>query len=149
MRMYLTTCLKKNSMVLMSILARRCFVIFALFAGACLAGCAAQNGAPDDSMSSYMVSPGKYQLYNCAQMAALEPPLRTREGELIVLIAKAESGPGGAFAATLAYRSEYLQVRGELAELGRAAAAKNCPPPAVEEAPRPPKTPPKGRPTRL
>ena len=130
----------------MNNLAQHCVAALALLAGACLAGCATQNGAPDDSMSSYMVSPGKYQLYSCPQMAVLEPQFRSREGELAVLIAKAESGPGGAIAATLAYRSEYLQVRGELAELGRAAAAKNCPPPAPEEPP--PKTPPKARPAR-
>lgn len=130
----------------MSNFAHRFVVVLAALGGAVLTGCATQNGAPDDSLSSYMVSPGKYQFYSCAQMAALEPPLRTREGELVVLIAKAESGPGGAIAATLAYRSEYLQVRGEIAELGKATAAKNCPPPEVEEAP--PKAPPKGRPAR-
>ena len=130
----------------MSNLAHRFAVAMAALAVAMLAGCATQYGAPDDSMGSYMVSPGKYQLYSCAQMAELEPSLRTREGELVVLIAKAESGPGGAIAATLAYRAEYLQTRGELAELGRATAAKNCPPPEVEEAP--PKIPPKGRPAR-
>ncbi len=130
----------------MNILACRCVAILAMFAGACLAGCATQYGASDEG--SLLVSPGKYQLYSCAQMAALEPSLRTREGELVVLIAKAESGPGGAIAATLAYRAEYLQTRGELAELGKATAAKNCPPPTVEEAPSPPKTPPKGRPAR-
>ena len=127
----------------MSNFAHRFVVAMAALGGACLAGCATQYGASDDG--SHLVSPGKYQLYSCAQMAALEPSLRTREGELVVLIAKAESGPGGAIAATLAYRAEYLQTRGELAELGKATAAKNCPPLAVEE---PPKTPPKGRPAR-
>ena len=100
----------------MTNLAHRFAVAMAALAGAMLAGCATQYGAPDDSMGSYMVSPGKYQLYSCAQMAEL------------------------------AYRAEYLQPRGELAELGRATAAKNCPPPEVEEAP--PKIPPKGRPAR-
>ncbi len=132
----------------MNSLERRCVAILALVAGACLAGCATPNGAPDDSMSSYLVSPGKYQLYSCPQMAALEPPLRAREGELVVLIAKAESGPGGAVAATLAYRADYLQTRGELAELGKASAAKNCPPPAPMAEESPPKTVPKGRPAR-
>lgn len=128
--------------------AHRFVVVLAALGGAGLAGCATQNGAPDDGMSSYLVSPGKYQLYSCAQLAGLEPPLRTREGELVVLIAKAESGPGGALAANLAYRGEYLQVRGELAELGKATAAKNCPPPAEEKPASPPKAAPKGRPAR-
>ena len=134
----------------MSNIAHRFVVAMVAFAGACLAGCATQNGAPDDSLSSYMVSPGKYQLYSCAQITALEPPFRTREGELVVLIAKAESGPGGAIAATLAYRSEYLQVRGELTELGKATAAKNCPPPPPPKpaaVPSPPK-PKKAKPAR-
>ena len=131
----------------MSNCAHRFVVVVTALAGAGLAGCATPGVSSDDNVGSYLVSPGKYQFYTCAQMTALEPPLRTREGELVVLTAKAESGPGGALAATLAYRSEYLQVRGELAELGRTIAAKNCPPPALEEAP-PSKPPPKGRPAR-
>ncbi|MDP1909354.1 MAG: twin-arginine translocation pathway signal, partial [Hyphomicrobium sp.] len=63
------------------------------------------------------------------------------------LIAKAGSGPGGAIAATLAYRAEYAQVQGELAELTKESAANNCPPPIPAAVPSVPK-PKKGKPAR-
>ena len=106
---------------------------------ASLAGCATQGAGPEDRLGSFLVTPGKYSLYSCPQLAVRSAQLKTRQQELDALIAKAGSGSGGAIAATLAYRTEYAQVRGELAELAKETAAKNCPPPKPAVAPSPPK----------
>ena len=128
--------------------SRRAFI--ALSMAALMAGCATQGGGPEDRLGSFLVVPGKYSLYSCPQQAVRSAQLKTRQQELDALIAKAGSGPGGAIAATLAYRTEYAQVRGELAELAKETAAKNCPPPpppTPAAAPSPPK-PKKGKPVR-
>jgi hypothetical protein len=115
-------------------------------AAAALSGCATQGGF---EASSFLVTPGKYTLYSCPQLVPQTDARIARKRELDALIAKA--GPGaGALAATLAYRTEYAQVRGELAELARESAAKNCPPPPPPKpamAPTAPK-PKKGKPAR-
>jgi hypothetical protein len=115
------------------------------FAGLSLAGCSSQGPAPDDRLGSLLVTPGKYSLYNCAQLAGPRTAQEIRKKELDALIGKAEAGPGGGVAATLAYRTEYAQVRGDLYEINKEAAAKNCPPPV---APKPAAAPVKPKPKR-
>jgi hypothetical protein len=43
-------------------------------------------------------------------------------------MAKAEAGSGGAIVSDLAYRPEYVQLRGEMNELRKATVEKNCKP---------------------
>jgi hypothetical protein len=43
-----------------------------------------------------------------------------------MLMAKAETGPGGQLASAMAYRPEYLQLRGEMDQLRKTAGEKNC-----------------------
>ena len=126
--------------------SRRAFI--ALSMAALMAGCATQDGL-EERTNSFLVTPGKYVLYSCPQLAVQSGTLMTRKRELDALIAKAGSGSGGAIAATLAYQTEYSQVRGELAELAKENAAKNCPPPPPKPAaaPSPPK-PKKAKPAR-
>jgi hypothetical protein len=115
-------------------------------AAAALSGCATQ-GSFEDRASSFLVTPGKYTLYSCPQLAVQSDARIARKRELDALIAKAGSGAGGAVASTLAYSTEYAQVRGDLAELAKENAAKNCPPPKPAAVPSPPK-PKKGKPAR-
>ena len=119
----------------------------ALLAALSLAGCATQGPAGGDRLGSFMVTPGKYAFYNCAQLEGPRKAVESRKLELDALIAKAGTGPGGTIVATMAYRTEYAQVQGDLAEIAREAAAKNCPPPKPAAAPSPPK-PKKGKPAR-
>ena len=86
----------------------------------------------DDKVGSYLVSPDKYTLYNCQQIAETTKEKMARERELEALIAKAGQGADGRFVSSIAYRPEYLQVNAELVELRKATAEKNCaaPPPA-------------------
>lgn len=100
-------------------------VLAAPLAAALLAGCT-EGGTSDDRVGRFLVSPGKYDLYPCPQMGDRGVELAIRQNELEVLMAKAGPGAGGSFASAVAYRPEYLQVRAEMTELRKAAAAKNC-----------------------
>ncbi|MFX6815366.1 hypothetical protein ABTH42_19485, partial [Acinetobacter baumannii] len=57
--------------------------------------------------------PAKYELYDCKQLEAERKALATRTAELQGLINKAETGAGGAVVAELAYRNDYVAVRGQ------------------------------------
>ncbi len=84
------------------------------------------GGCTNVQVSSMMVKPGKYSIYNCDQIATAGRQLVTRERELKALIDKAAQGAGGQVAIVLAYRNEYLEVQGSLRELEAAAVDKNC-----------------------
>jgi hypothetical protein len=56
-----------------------------------------------------------------------------REKELTGLMIKAGPGADGQLASSIAYRPEYLELHGEMNELRKTAAVKNCKPiPALE-----------------
>src|SRR3954466_976508 len=82
-------------------------VLFAL--GSAFSGCA-QMG---ESMSSAFADPAKYDLYECKQLEPERNKLANRAAELKGLMAKAETGVGGAVVAELAYRNDYIAVRGQ------------------------------------
>lgn len=93
---------------------------------ALLAGCASQGGANDDSVSRFLVAPDKFVLYSCAQLAEKTVATVARERELEALMARAGPGSDGRLVSAIAYRPEYLAVRGEMNELRAAAADKKC-----------------------
>src|SRR5258708_28223220 len=74
-----------------------------------LCGCA-QIG---DSMSSAFADPAKYDLYDCKQLELERKTLASRAAELQGLMAKAETGVGGAVVSELAYRNDYIAVRAQ------------------------------------
>lgn len=108
----------------------------ALLMAAPLAGCAT-GSTNEERMGSFFVAPGKYQFYTCGHLTQATNGLKQREKELEGLIAKAGTGSGGSFVSAVAYRPEILQVRGNLAEVRREEAAKNCPPAVAEAPPKP------------
>jgi hypothetical protein len=77
--------------------------------GAGFSGCAQMS----DGMSAAFADPAKYDLYDCKQLEAERKNLSTRAAELQGLIAKAETGVAGPVVAELAYRNEYISVRGQ------------------------------------
>jgi hypothetical protein len=118
----------------------------ALFLG--LAGCANMG----DSMTTAFADPAKYELYECKQLETERKTLATRLAELQGLMAKADTGVAGPVVAELAYRNEYLAVRGQsrfaeeawqrnkcVASAPAAAAAPVAPPPADAAPARRPK----------
>ncbi|HEY0567763.1 MAG TPA: twin-arginine translocation pathway signal [Xanthobacteraceae bacterium] len=106
---------------------RRTWAAYSAAAGALvglLCGCAGS-----DTVGSLLVSPGKYDLYSCEQLAARLKPAATREKELRGLIAKAERDTSGVVVSALAYRTEYATARGDLRQIEETSQRKQCPPP--------------------
>jgi len=115
--------------------------------GITLSGCAEMS----DSMTSAFADPAKYDLYECKQLEPERKNLANRAAELQGLMAKAETGVGGAVVAELAYRNDYISGRGQqrLAEEawqrnkcretipGAAMPVAPAPPPAARVAPSP------------
>jgi hypothetical protein len=83
-----------------------------LAAGLCasLGGCA---NVGDSMVSSAFVDPAKYENFDCKQLEAERKSLATRTAELQGLMAKAETGVGGAVVAELAYRNEHIAARAQ------------------------------------
>jgi hypothetical protein len=80
-----------------------------LVLGTGLGGCANMG----DSMTTAFADPAKYELYDCKQLEAERKNLATRAAELQGLMAKADTGFAGPVVSELAYRNEYLSVRGQ------------------------------------
>jgi len=77
--------------------------------GAALSGCA---GISDSSASLAFADPAKYDLYECKHLEPERKNLATKAAELQGLMAKAETGVGGSVVAEMAYRNDYISVRG-------------------------------------
>jgi len=103
--------------------------------GAGLSGCADMS----DSMTSAFADPAKYELWNCKQLEGERKGLAKRLAELQGLMGKAQSGVAGPVVAELAYRNEYIAVRGQAKNADEAWARNKCrespPEPAKAEAP--------------
>ena len=77
--------------------------------GVGLGGCADMS----DTLSTAFADPAKYELYDCKQLEPERKNLANRAAELQGLMAKAQTGVGGPVVAELAYRNEYVSVRGQ------------------------------------
>src|SRR4029077_263033 len=102
-----------------------------------LPGCAEMG----DSVSMAFADPAKYDLYDCKQLEPERKKLAEKTAELQGLMAKAQTGAGGALAREVAYRNEYIATRGQ-ARLAEEAWQKNrcretMPGPAMPVAPPP------------
>ena len=96
--------------------------LIGIFAAATLSGCAAS----DDASGRFLVQPERYQLYSCTELAVAAQGVGARQLELEGLMAKAGPDASGRFVSTIAYRPEYLQLRGQMNEIRRSSAEKNC-----------------------
>jgi len=104
--------------------------------GALLSGCANMS----DGMTSAFADPAKYQLYDCKQLEAERKSLGTRMAELQGLMNKAQDGFAGPAVAEVAYRNDYLALRGQKKNADEAWAINNChdsPPSKTVAAPLP------------
>ena len=105
-----------------------------LVAGAALSGCASMS----ETVAPAFADPGAYQLYDCKQLETERKALATRTADLQKLMDKAETGAGGAVVSELAYRNDYIAVRGraQLAEEAwRSNRCRESPPEAKPAAP--------------
>jgi hypothetical protein len=74
-----------------------------------LSGCADMS----DNVSTAFADPAKYDLYECKQLEPERKSLVARAAELQGLMAKAQTGVAGPVVAELAYRNDYIAVRGQ------------------------------------
>jgi len=77
--------------------------------GMALSGCAEMG----DGVASAFADPAKYDLWDCKQLEGERKNLATRTEQLRNLMAKAQAGVAGPVVSELAYRNEYLAVRGQ------------------------------------
>jgi hypothetical protein len=111
-----------------------------LVSGIGLSGCADVG----DSLTVAFADPAKYELYDCKQLEAERKSLANRAAELQGLMSKAQTGAGGPLVAEIAYRNEYIAVRGQTRNADEAWQRNKChetPPapakPAVSAGPTP------------
>ena len=90
-----------------------------------LAGCADPTGERPERV---FVAPGKYVLYDCPQLAAVEARFIARDKELTRLMARARQGPAGGAISTMVYDPDYYSNLGELHDVQREQRSKNCAP---------------------
>jgi hypothetical protein len=99
------------------------WILIASLSAAALCGCTSEDAA-----GRFFVTPDKFVLYNCAQLSDTAQANFARQQQLEKLMAKAGTESSAVFVSDLAYRPEYLQLRGEMNELRKAVAEKNCKP---------------------
>lgn len=80
-----------------------------LASAAALCGCAGMS----ETVAPAFADPGRYELYDCKQLEAERKSLASRTADLKKLMDKAETGAGGAVVSELAYRNDYVSVRGQ------------------------------------
>jgi hypothetical protein len=100
----------------------RALVAVALLAAG-LAGC---GSISEDTAAKVAFAPGHFDYYTCKDIEERATTAHRRQEELEQLMTRAEQGAGGAFVSAIAYRSEYAQTRGEVAELKRMANERQC-----------------------
>lgn len=108
---------------------RSVLVVGVAILAATLGGCATGN-----VVGSAFVDPSKYDLYDCKQLITARDGVNTRANELEALIAKAETGVGGALVSGLAYQSDYAAARAQRDLIDQKLASNDC---AAELAPPP------------
>jgi hypothetical protein len=93
-----------------------------LVCGGLLSGCADLG----DGVTSAFADPAKYDLYDCKQLETERKGLAARSAELLGLIAKAQDGFAGPLVGEVAYRNEYIAVRGQKKNADEAWAINKC-----------------------
>ena len=105
-----------------------------LACGTLLSGCADMS----DGMTSVFADPAKYNLYDCKQLETERKTLSVRMAELQGLMSKAQDGFAGPAVAEIAYRNDYIALRGQKKNADEAWALNKChdsPPAKAAETP--------------
>ena len=76
--------------------------------------------------STFFADPATFALYDCKQLAAARENYVKRIEELQGLMAKAETGAGGAVVAEIAYRPDYLSNQARLKSVNAAWQRERC-----------------------
>lgn len=86
-----------------------CGAVALLAAGFALSGCASVS----ETVAPAFADPAKYELYDCKQLEGERKSLASRTSDLQRLMDKAQTGAGGAVVSELAYRNDYVAIRGQ------------------------------------
>ena len=92
--------------------------------GLALSGCASMS--ENDSVTAAFADPAKYELWDCKQLEPERKSLATRQAELQKLMDKAQTGTAGPLVAEMAYRNDYLSVKGQAHFAEEAWRKNNC-----------------------
>ena len=104
-----------------------------------LGGCA---NLGDSFASGAFVDPAKYDMYECKQLEPERKALANRAAELQGLMAKADTGAGGAVLGEMVYRNDYITARAQAKLADEAWRRNKChDTPAAAAAPAPPAPP--------
>jgi len=87
-----------------------------------LPGCADMS----DSWTSAFADPAQFELYDCKQLEPVRKNLAARQADLQGLMAKAQTGAAGPVVSELAYRNDYIAVRGQARLADEAWGKNNC-----------------------
>ena len=101
--------------------------------GAGLSGCAGMS----DTIAPAFADPAKYELYDCRQLEAERKTLATKTAEIQGLMTKAETGVAGPVVAEVAYRNDYIALRGQSKLADEAWQKNRCQESKPEPAPAP------------
>jgi hypothetical protein len=117
-------------------------LIVATSLAASLAACGGEAG-----LGGFLAAPDKYVLYSCPQLDIAVAATEARQKELEGLMQKAGTGADGQVVSAIAYQPEYTSLRGDMVQLRRYKAEKDCKPPAAAAKPATPAAPakPKGK----
>ena len=91
-----------------------------------LAGAMGACSPTVEDMGSVFVTPGKYDLLKCPDLAKQSIAAAKREKELVSLMDRANQDGAGPVVNTFVYSSDLATVRAQLALLRKTAAEKNC-----------------------
>ena len=107
-------------------------------AGLALAGCSTTSS--DERIGSMLSVGGKYDLYDCVQLARQATGVTFRIKDLNRLMERAKQGPGGGFVSAVAYEPEYYAAVGDLRVIRNTQAEMRCSAPVTPAPARRPET---------
>jgi hypothetical protein len=84
------------------------------------------SGVPDVGSYAFVLQ-DRYAYNSCPELTNLRAHWIAREKELVGLVDKAESTPGGFLVSAASYRSELVQARAHVRFIGDAQRQKGCP----------------------
>jgi hypothetical protein len=89
-------------------------------------GLASCGSISEDTARAVFAAPGKFDGKTCQELDNLILSNRARQKELEQLMARSSQAPSGGFVNTIAYRPDYVQVRGDLQLLAKAREDRQC-----------------------
>jgi hypothetical protein len=83
-------------------------------------------GCTDTKSGTFLVSPARFTLYNCKELADYQGGAVARQRQLEKLMAQSRQESSGTIVNAIAYQPEYQNVLGEIKVLREEAAQKGC-----------------------